>query len=88
MPEVIGLIILISVTELDLKSKVWMLSSKLPISESFVLLMNPDHDKIFGWNFFYLLNSPNGTIEFRRGAASTSVFWMAMLCQMSRLSDI
>lgn len=53
-----------------------------------VLLMNPDHDKMFGWNFFYLLNSPNGTIEFRRGAASTSVFWMAMLCQMSRLSDI
>ncbi|PYI09012.1 hypothetical protein BO78DRAFT_459563 [Aspergillus sclerotiicarbonarius CBS 121057] len=37
-----------------------------------VLLMNPDHDKMFGWNFLYLLNSPHGTIEFRRGAASTS----------------
>lgn len=37
-----------------------------------VLLMNPDHDKMFGWNFLYLLNSPYGTIEFRRGAASTS----------------
>jgi hypothetical protein len=37
-----------------------------------VLLMNPNHDKMFGWNFLYLLNSPNGTIEFRRGAASTS----------------
>jgi hypothetical protein len=34
--------------------------------------MNPDHDKMFGWNFLYLLNSPNGTIEFRRGAACTS----------------
>lgn len=38
-----------------------------------VLLMNPDHDKMFGWNFLYLLNNPHGTIEFRRGAASTSV---------------
>ncbi|OBS22823.1 hypothetical protein FPOA_09148 [Fusarium poae] len=37
-----------------------------------VLLMNPDHDKMFGWNFLYLLNSPHGTIEFRRGAASVS----------------
>ncbi|PWY94336.1 hypothetical protein BO94DRAFT_563775 [Aspergillus sclerotioniger CBS 115572] len=37
-----------------------------------VLLMNPDHDKMFGWNFLYLLNSPHGTIEFRRGPASTS----------------
>ncbi|KAF7591582.1 hypothetical protein BBP40_001330 [Aspergillus hancockii] len=37
-----------------------------------VLLMNPDHDKMFGWNFLYLLSSPHGTIEFRRGAASTS----------------
>ncbi|KAA8652759.1 hypothetical protein EYZ11_013371 [Aspergillus tanneri] len=37
-----------------------------------VLLMNPNHDKMYGWNFLYLLNSPNGTIEFRRGAASTS----------------
>lgn len=37
-----------------------------------VLLMNPNHDKMFGWNFLYLLNSPNGTIEFRRGAACTS----------------
>ncbi|KAH8431695.1 uncharacterized protein LDX57_009349 [Aspergillus melleus] len=37
-----------------------------------VLLMNPNHDKMFGWNFLYLLESPNGTIEFRRGAASTS----------------
>ncbi|RGP58024.1 hypothetical protein FSPOR_11936 [Fusarium sporotrichioides] len=37
-----------------------------------VLLMNPDHDKMFGWNFLYLLNSPHGTIEFRRGAASIS----------------
>ncbi|KAG0154189.1 hypothetical protein PDIDSM_1569 [Penicillium digitatum] len=38
-----------------------------------VLLMNPDHDKMFGWNFLYLLNNPHGTIEFRRGAASNSV---------------
>lgn len=38
-----------------------------------VLLMNPNHDKMFGWNFLYLLNNPHGTIEFRRGAASTSV---------------
>ncbi|EAS31889.3 uncharacterized protein CIMG_07368 [Coccidioides immitis RS] len=38
-----------------------------------VLLMNPNHDKMFGWNFLYLLNTPHGTIEFRRGAASTSV---------------
>lgn len=38
-----------------------------------ILLMNPDHDKMFGWNFLYLLNNPHGTIEFRRGAASTSV---------------
>lgn len=37
-----------------------------------VLLMNPNHDKMFGWNFLYLLNSPNGTIEFWRGAACTS----------------
>lgn len=37
-----------------------------------ILLMNPNHDKMFGWNFLYLLNSPNGTIEFRRGAACTS----------------
>lgn len=37
-----------------------------------VLLMNPNHDNMFGWNFLYLLNSPNGTIEFRRGAACTS----------------
>lgn len=37
-----------------------------------VLLMNPDHDKMFGWNLLYLLHSPHGTIEFRRGAASTS----------------
>ncbi|KAM0209070.1 hypothetical protein ACHAQD_011384 [Fusarium lateritium] len=27
---------------------------------------------MFGWNFLYLINNPNGTIEFRRGAASTS----------------
>lgn len=38
-----------------------------------VLLMNPDHDKMFGWNFLYLLNNPHGTIEFRRGPASSSV---------------
>ncbi|RAH84383.1 hypothetical protein BO86DRAFT_454402, partial [Aspergillus japonicus CBS 114.51] len=37
-----------------------------------VLLMNPNHDKMYGWNFLYLLNSPHGTIEFRRGPASTS----------------
>ncbi|KAL4791915.1 putative amidoligase enzyme-domain-containing protein [Aspergillus venezuelensis] len=37
-----------------------------------VLFMNPNQDKTFGWNFLYLLNSPNGTIEFRRGAACTS----------------
>lgn len=37
-----------------------------------VLLMNPEHDKMFGWNFLYLLHSASGTIEFRRGAASTS----------------
>ena len=37
-----------------------------------VLLMNPDHDKMFGWNFLYLIHNPHGTIEFRRGAASTS----------------
>ncbi|KAJ5214398.1 hypothetical protein N7449_001567 [Penicillium cf. viridicatum] len=30
--------------------------------------MNPDHDKMLGWNFLYLLNNPYGTIEFRRGA--------------------
>lgn len=35
-----------------------------------VLLMNPNHDKFFGWNFLYHLNSPHN-IEFRRGAAST-----------------
>jgi Putative amidoligase enzyme len=38
-----------------------------------VLLMNPNHDKMFGWNFLYLLSDPKGTIEFRRGAASTTV---------------
>ena len=38
-----------------------------------VLLMNPNHDKMFGWNFLYLLSDPKGTVEFRRGAASTSV---------------
>ncbi|KAB8269043.1 hypothetical protein BDV30DRAFT_230136 [Aspergillus minisclerotigenes] len=27
---------------------------------------------MFGWNFLYLLNSPNGAIEFRRGAACSS----------------
>ncbi|ELR03922.1 hypothetical protein GMDG_06453 [Pseudogymnoascus destructans 20631-21] len=27
----------------------------------------------FGWNFLYLLETPKGTIEFRRGAASTSI---------------
>ncbi|OAA50763.1 hypothetical protein BBO_00710 [Beauveria brongniartii RCEF 3172] len=27
---------------------------------------------MFGWNFLYLLHSSQGTIEFRRGAASTS----------------
>ncbi|KAF5537693.1 hypothetical protein FPHYL_12694 [Fusarium phyllophilum] len=37
-----------------------------------VLLMNPDHDKMFGWNLLYLINNPHGTIEFRRGAASVS----------------
>lgn len=37
-----------------------------------VLLMNPEHDKMFGWNLLYLIQSPHGTIEFRRGAASTS----------------
>lgn len=37
-----------------------------------ILLMNPNHDKMFGWNFLYLLSSPNGTIEFRRGAACIS----------------
>ncbi|KAH8812205.1 hypothetical protein F5884DRAFT_831887 [Xylogone sp. PMI_703] len=37
-----------------------------------VLLMNLNHDKMFGWNFLYLLYSPHGTIQFRRGAASTS----------------
>lgn len=36
------------------------------------LLMNPNHDKMFGWNFPYLLNNSRGTIEFRRGAACTS----------------
>jgi len=35
--------------------------------------MNPNQDKTFGWNFLYLLNNPKGTIEFRRGAASTNV---------------
>lgn len=38
-----------------------------------VVLMNPDHDKMFECNFLYLLNNRNGTIEFRRGAASTNV---------------
>jgi Putative amidoligase enzyme len=38
-----------------------------------VLLMNPNHDKMFGWNFLYLLQDNKGTVEFRRGAASTSV---------------
>lgn len=28
-----------------------------------LVLMDPDHDKMFEWNFVYLLNSPNGTIE-------------------------
>ncbi|KAL7924402.1 putative amidoligase enzyme domain-containing protein [Trichoderma austrokoningii] len=37
-----------------------------------VLLMNPDRDKMFGWNFLYLLNNANGTIEFRRGASCKS----------------
>ena len=38
-----------------------------------VLLMNPNHDKMFRWNFLYLLQDNKGTVEFRRGAASTSV---------------
>lgn len=42
-----------------------------------VLLMNPphegNHDKMFGWNLLYLLSSPNGTVEFRRGSGSSSV---------------
>lgn len=37
-----------------------------------VLLMNPNENKFFGWNFLYLLNNPNRTIEFRRGSGCTS----------------
>ena len=47
-----------------------------------VLLMNPNHDKMYGWNFLYLLNTPHGTVEFRRGPASgnaTDVFtWIEL----------
>lgn len=47
-----------------------------PNLRALVLLMNPpregDHDKMFGWNFLNLLQSSQSTIEFRRGAASTS----------------
>lgn len=46
---------------------------QVPNMRELVLLMNPNHDKMFGWNFLYLLNNPHGTIEFRRDAASTSV---------------
>ena len=44
-----------------------------PTIRDLVLMMNPNHDKMFGWNFLYLLQGPTGTIEFRRGAASTSL---------------
>lgn len=37
-----------------------------------VHLMNPNRNKMFGWNFLYLLDSPHRTIEFRRGPASSS----------------
>lgn len=53
-----------------------------------ILLMNPNHDKMFGWNFLYLLNSPNGTIEFWRGAACTSAqqafVYIRLLCHLSK----
>ncbi|KAH8691937.1 putative amidoligase enzyme-domain-containing protein [Talaromyces proteolyticus] len=47
--------------------------NKVSSIRELVLLMNPHHDKMFGWNLLYLLNNPHGTIEFRRGAASASV---------------
>jgi hypothetical protein len=49
------------------------LIEKCTTMRDLVLLMNPNHDKMFGWNFLYLLNDPKGTIEFRRGAASVRV---------------
>lgn len=40
--------------------------------EEVVRLMNPNSDKMYGWNLSNILDPAIGTIEFRRGTGSTS----------------
>ncbi|QSS58814.1 hypothetical protein I7I51_08243 [Histoplasma capsulatum] len=52
------------------------------------LLMNSNYDKMICWDILYLLNTSHGTIESRRGIASTSVDDISMWIEVAILSFV